>query len=268
MHSYAISSRFDRAVTWAAGVIAAAAVLACAAAPASAAPPEIAAEADKTLKAMSDYMGGLRSFSVKYDIESEVISTDGQKLQFSSSGQIVARRPDRLHVVRNTGYGSGELFIDGRSVSIVGRAKNAYLQFDGPGTIEQAIDALHDKYGLDMPAADLLDAKPYHALVKAVTSGAYHGMAMVGGVVAHHLAFRTKDIDWQIWIQAGPVPLPLKFVITTKWMTAAPQYSVRFRDWQANVEAPDATFRFQPAAGAVRWKSIKVNELGEVASGE
>ena len=268
MYGYAVLSRFDRAVTWIVGAVAAAAVLACAAAPASAAPPEVAAEADKTLRAMSEYMGGLRSFSVKYDIESEIISTHGEKLQFSSSGRLVARRPDRLHVVRDTGFSSGELFIDGRSVSIFSPTKNAYLQFEGPGTIEQTMNWLRDEYGLDIPAADLLDAKPYDALVWGLKSGTYHGVAMVGGVAAHHLAFRTDEIDWQIWIQSGAVSLPLKFVITTKWMTAAPQYSIRFRDWQTSVEAPDATFRFEVPSGALRWKSIVINELGEIASGE
>ena len=180
----------------------------------------------------------------------------------------MARRPDRLHVVRATGFSSGELFIDGRSVSIFSPTKNAYLQFEGPGTIEQTMNWLRDEYGLDIPAADLLDAKPYDALVWGLKSGTYHGIAMVGGVAAHHLAFRTDEIDWQIWIQSGAVSLPLKFVITTKWMTAAPQYSIRFRDWQTSVEAPDATFRFEPPSGALRWKSIVINELGEIASGE
>jgi hypothetical protein len=231
-------------------------------------PPEVAAEADKTLKAMSEYMGALPSFFVKYDIESEIISTAGEKLQFSSSGQLVVRRPDRTHVVRDTGFSSGQLFIDGRTVSILSPTKNAYLQFEGPGTIEETMDSLRDEYGLDIPAADLLDAKPYDALVKGLKSGTYHGIAMVGGVAAHHLAFRTDEIDWQIWIRTGPAPLPLKFVITTKWMTAAPQYSIRFRDWQTGVETTDGTFRFQPPTDAVRWKSVVINELGEIASGE
>ena len=142
------------------------------------------------------------------------------------------------------------------------------LQFEEDQNDRRVHELVARQYGLNMPAADLLDTKPYDALVRGLKSGTYHGIAMVGGVAAHHLAFRTDEIDWQIWIQIGAVPLPLKFVITTKWMTAAPQYSIGFRDWQTSVETPGGTFRFQPPSGAVRWKSIVINELGEIASGE
>ena len=255
------------ALVW--GLAAAGAGLAASAIPAFAAPaPEVAPEADRTLKAMSDYLGDLRSFSVKYDIDVEIVSTDAQKLQFSSSGELEVRRPDRLHVVRDTGFSRGELFADGKTVALFSPTKNGYLQVDAAGTIEKVMDQLRTAYGLDVAAADLLDARPYASLIRGLKAGAYHGKAMVGGVECHHLAFRTDEVDWQIWIRVGEKPLPIKYVITTKWMTAAPQYAIQFRDWAENGDAPDGRFQFTPPAGAVRWKSIIVNELGEAAAGE
>lgn len=44
----------------------------------------IDADADDILKAMSSYLGGLNAFSVDADIDLEVVTTAGQKVQFSS----------------------------------------------------------------------------------------------------------------------------------------------------------------------------------------
>ena len=50
------------------------------------------------------------------------------------------------------------------------------------------------------------------------------------GVVCDHLAFRNLDTDWQIWVESGERPLPRKYVITSKTVAAAPQYTLRLRD--------------------------------------
>jgi hypothetical protein len=91
------------------------------------------------------------------------------------------------------------------------------------------------------------------------------GTAYVHGVECHHLAFRAARVDWQLWVQAGENPLPMKYVITTKWMTGAPQYAVRFRDWDTKPQIPAGRFEFTPAAEAKRLESIPVNEMGELA---
>ena len=54
---------------------------------------------------------------------------------------------------------------------------------------------------------------------------------MVDGVECDHLAFRNLETDWQIWIERGERPLPRKYVITSKTVATAPQYTLRLRDW-------------------------------------
>lgn len=53
-------------------------------------------EADKLLRTMSNYMGKLSAFSAKADVDNEIIDLAGQKLQFSSSVDIVVKRPGNL----------------------------------------------------------------------------------------------------------------------------------------------------------------------------
>ena len=50
-------------------------------------------EADMILHAMADYVAKLRTFTVNYETESEVVDMEGQKLQYSASGSVAIERP-------------------------------------------------------------------------------------------------------------------------------------------------------------------------------
>ena len=198
------------------------------------------------------------------DVDLDFIDTAGQKLQLSSSGNIVLARPASYYAKRSGPFGSFELFIDGKTSTLYSQQRGAYFQVATPGAIEVAIDALRVETGLELSGADLLYADAYAGLVTDVTSGAHYGTAYVDGVECFHLAFRAAKVDWQIWIQTGAKPLPMKYVITTKWMTGAPEYSVRFSDWNTQPAIPAGRFGFVPPAGVQRLESLQVNEIGEV----
>jgi hypothetical protein len=51
------------------------------------------------------------------------------------------------------------------------------------------------------------------------------GSGVIGGVECNHLAFRTPDVDWQIWIAQGDRPYPCLYVITSPKVAGYPQYS-------------------------------------------
>lgn len=220
-------------------------------------------EPEAILQAMASYLGGLSTFSADYDTDNEVITHDGQKLQFSSSGTMVAQRPDRLYVHRRGTFGDGEVYVAGSAITLVSITNNAYAQFEGAGTIDDAITTIRSATGLDAPGADLLYADVYPGLMTDVRSSTYVGTGFVNGVECHHLAFRAANVDWQIWIQTGDAPLPLKFVITSAWMTGAPQYAIRIRNWQVGQAVDAARFQFAPPQGATKVDTIEVNELGE-----
>ncbi len=65
----------------------------------------------------------------------------------------------------------------------------------------------------------------------------------------HHLAFRQKAVDWQIWIDAGDEPVPRKLVITFKQQAEQPQYTALIHRWDVNPKLGDEMFQFQPPAG-------------------
>ena len=104
---------------------------------------------------------------------------------------------------------------------------------------------------MDAPGVDLIASNPYDALTEGVTEGRYIGLEpMGGGVMAHHLAVTKKDVNYQIWIQDGPQPVPLRYVVTGKDMRGSPQFTIQLRNWQPNAPVPDDSFTFTPPAGA------------------
>jgi hypothetical protein len=161
-------------------------------------------------------------------------------------------------------YADVEFIFNGEVLTLHGRGKNVYKQIKSPGTIDKAINTLEIETGLDAPGADLLLSDPYPSLADGVTGSAYLGTAYVHGIECHYLTFRAARVDWQLWVQTGKTPLPMKYIITSKWVTGAPQYSVRFRDWNTRPQIEANQFTFKVPEGARKLETIPVNEVGEL----
>ena len=72
------------------------------------------------------------------------------------------------------------------------------------------------------------------------------GKGVIDGVECDHLAFRNVETDWQIWIESGAKPIPRKYVITSKGIGEAPQYTLRIKDWKTDVAADAFAFKADP----------------------
>jgi hypothetical protein len=225
-------------------------------------------DAESILKSMSSYLGETKAFSVNADIDFEIVTRNGQKLQLSSFATAVLKRPAKFHIQRKGMIADAEFIFDGKTLTLHGKKRNIYAQIEVPGTIDDAIRAYELETGIPAPGADLLFADPYAILSSGVENSAYLGIAYVNGVECHHLAFREAKVDWQLWVQAGDAVLPMKYVITTKWHTAAPQYEIRFRDWDTNPQINDKRFTFSAPEGATRLETIPANEMDEFTSTE
>ena len=55
------------------------------------------------------------------------------------------------------------MVFDGKTVSLLGKGQNAYVQADAPGTIDNLIDQLRDKFHRQLPGADLLQSDVYES---------------------------------------------------------------------------------------------------------
>jgi hypothetical protein len=219
------------------------------------------------LKTMSGYIDAQASIALRYDSDIEVITPYLQKLQFSSSGQVLLDRPNKLHATRQGGYADVDVYFDGKRATVYGNNINAFASQDVEGTIDQLIDRLRGDLGIDAPGADLLFSRSFEGMTADVLEARHIGRGVVDGVECEHLAFRNAETDWQIWIEIGPKPIPHKYVITSKTMAGAPQYTLRISGWRSNTQPPADAFAFKPPAGAKQIDLSALSGIDEVPPG-
>jgi hypothetical protein len=222
-------------------------------------------DAVKVLKAMSDYIAGQKTLSVSFDSDVEVITSELQKVQFTSSGQVQLSRPDKLRATRTGGYTDVEIVFDGKTLTVDGKDKNIFAQIESPGSVDQLIGLLRDKYSVAAPGGDLLLSRSFDEMIADVIDAKDVGRGVVDGVECEHLAFRNVETDWQIWIELGARPIPHKYVITSKAVTGMPQYTLRIKDWRADV--PADAFAFKSPQGAKKVAFEALADTDEVPQG-
>jgi hypothetical protein len=218
------------------------------------------AAAKSLFKAMSDYVAAQRAISFSYDTNLEIVTKENQKLAVASSGAMTLNRPDKARTTRHGGFADVELVFDGKTLTLLGKTANLYGQIDVPGTVDNLIDELRDKYKRPLPGADLLLSNVYDQLMPLVINVKDLGSGVIGGVECDHLAFRTDEVDWQIWIAQGTRPYPCRYVITSKLVADGPQYSIQIRDWKTGAEVASDDFSFKNGTNA---KRIDLKDLPE-----
>lgn len=207
-------------------------------------------DATQILKAMSDYVASQKTISLTYDSDVEVITSEVEKIQFTSSGRVLLSRPDKVRVSRTGGYADAEVVFDGKTVTALGKNINSFSQLEAVGSIDQLITKLRGMNVVSAPGADFLGTRVYDDLMADVISAKHIGRGVIDGVECEHLAFRDLDVDWQIWIEVGARPIPRKYVVTSKGVGAAPQYTLRIKDWNTDVAISGDAFAFTPPQGA------------------
>jgi hypothetical protein len=218
------------------------------------------AEAKNRLKAMSDFLAAQKSLSVDFDTVLEVVTPNDQKLGLASSGTATLVRPDKIRVARSGGFADFEILYDGKALTLLGKNANLYTQIAAPGTVDQLIDELRDKFKRPLPGADLLMTDSYAGLMEDVYDSKDIGSGVVSGVECDTFAFRKNDVDWQIWIAQGERPYPCRFVVTSKLANGDPQYTIQFRDWKFGNDVAADDFAFKNASGAKRVELTDVQE--------
>ena len=106
----------------------------------------------------------------------------------------------------------------------------------------------------------LLARNVYDELMREVTDVKDLGSGVIGGTECDHLAFRTSEVDWQIWIAQGEHPYPCRYVITSKGVDQGPQYSVQISGWKAGDQAAPGDFAFKAPTDSTK---VDVKQLAD-----
>jgi hypothetical protein len=215
----------------------------------------------KILKAMSDYIAGQKTLSATYDADIEVITPDLQKIQFTASGNVLVDRAAGVRASRTGGYADVELVSDGKSVIVHNRPGKTFTRLEVSGSPDDVVRVLRAEHLVEVPGADLILSKAYDQLTEDVLDAKHVGTGVVDGVECEHLAFRNHDTDWQIWVETGARPIPRKYVITSKAVAQAPQYTLRIKELRTDVPSDPGAFVFKAPEGT---KQVALDALGDI----
>ena len=210
-------------------------------------PPAVDPAAMAALDDMGAYLRTLTAFQVEVATTDEDVLDDGQKLQYSGTTSLLARVPTGLRAEVASDRHERLYLYDGKSFTLHAKRLDLYATIPAPPTIGELADLLDEKYGFGVPLVDLFRWGSPSWSAERLTSAMDAGPGVVAGTTCQQYAFRTDEIDWQIWIQKGDYPLPRKLVITTRTDEARPQHTAVYT-WNLAPSFNDLTFVFDPPA--------------------
>jgi hypothetical protein len=229
--------------------------------PAKPAGPIIDPQARELMEKMSAYLASLPRFTVHTETTQQVVFPSGLVLDSDRAADVAVERPNRLRAHIVSAKRNVEVYYDGATVALYSPDQKLYTTWPAPPTIDQLAARAQQQEGLALPAADFLFRSPYQRMMAKVERGSYIGRSLVRGVMTDQLAFRQKGVDWQIWIQEGDRPLPVRLAIKDRATRGNPWHTVTMTDWDTAPELTPATFTFTPPEGAQRIAAANLAEL-------
>jgi hypothetical protein len=218
------------------------------------------ADALAALNKMGEALRALSAFTITADVTTEQVLDSGQKLQYGGDVKIEVQRPGAFKIWSKSDRQERELYYDGKSLTVFAPKIGYYASVPAPATISATLDTISDKYGLEVPLADLFSLGVDPALTAKIQSGFDVGPATVAGKACEHYAFRQAEADWQVWIRSEGPALPCKMVITTTQDDAQPQYTA-VMTWEAAAPGQGA-YTFTPPANAHRITLADIKAAG------
>jgi hypothetical protein len=213
--------------------------------------PRIDPQAVSALDRTGAFLRSQRAMVVNAEMTTDEVLDSGQKIQRNSIATLKVSRPDRLRADVVSDGRNQQLFYDGKTFTIYRPALGYYGSFNAPPTLAQLVNEAEQHYGIDMPLADLFAWGTDQSLTANLKGAINLGPSMVKGVKCDHYAFHQADVDWQVWIQQGPQPLPRKLVITTTTEKTQPQH-VAVLTWDLAPRLDESLFTFTPPPNAQR----------------
>jgi hypothetical protein len=98
----------------------------------------------------------------------------------------------------------------------------------------------------------------YSQLMPDVVSAKDLGSGVIRGIECDHLAFRAKEVDFQIWIAQGDRPYPCRYAIASSQVAGSPQYTIDIRSWKPGEAVASDEFSIKLPSGA---KKLEVSDL-------
>jgi len=215
------------------------------------------------LKDMSEFLMTAKTLAITSKGTMDVVTANGQRIQLDGTTNYKVRRPGFV-IDYDSDRKSRRFMYDGKTFTVYSPKLGFYASAPAPATNREVLDTIYKKFGIALPLEDLFrwgDGESA-ARIQRLQSAYEVGVATLDGVPTNHYAFREPDVDWEVWIQQGDQPFPLKLVIVDRTDPARPTFTARLT-WKMNPTFAASDFTFVPDANAKRIQLATYQEAGE-----
>jgi hypothetical protein len=162
--------------------------------------PRIDPESMSDLVESLEFLSKAGSFSFTAEVEYDALQGNGERIEFGGVRKITVVRPDKLRVDIVERDGTKKVFIfDGKEIYYSDLEKNVYASVPRPGNINQAVNYFTQTLQMPLPLGQLISSGVSGMVKKEIYAGVRRAIDDKQ-VLCDHLAFRTKNIDFQVWI--------------------------------------------------------------------
>jgi hypothetical protein len=223
------------------------------------------ADPDQLLRQMSEKLAQAKEFSFKVDRKLDAALVEGRNIPENAQIEISVSRPGKFLAKSDSQDTVRRLIFDGQNLSVYDETMKLYSTVPVPGTIDEAVTKINERYGFTPPLAEFVLSDPYGALSPRIKSQAYKGKETVGGIECHHLSFGGQVADSELWIGVADL-LPRKLMATFKDREGGPQLQADFSDWNLAVALDDKFFNFVAPQGSERVEMVTEAQMNETAA--
>jgi hypothetical protein len=222
--------------------------------------PSIDPHADELLSKTCAALGTADAFSFHAEVLFDKVLPHAVKVQYAAEMNFALQRPDELVVDYHSDLGGKKLWYQNGTLTIFDEPHEMYASMKVPSSIDVMLDQVEQTEHLTLPLSNLAYSDPCMRIRKRIIFGSYIGVNDVNGVDCDHVAFSSRDIDLQLWLDRSGKPVPRKIVINYRTEPGSPEYMAVLSDWKFPKEIPGSHFAPQLPKDAKRIEFLKVKE--------
>jgi hypothetical protein len=228
--------------------------------PVQASVPNIDPHADELLSKTCAALGTADAFTFHAEILFDKVLPPAVKVQYAAEMNFALQRPGEISVDYHSDLGGKQLWYQNDTLTIFDEPHEMYASMKVPSSIDTMLDQVERTEHLTLPLSNLAYSDPCMRIRKQIIFGSYIGVNDVNGVDCDHVAFSSRNIDLQLWLDRSGKPVPRKMVINYRTEPGAPEYIAVLSDWKFPKEISDGHFKPQLPKDAKRIEFLKVKE--------
>ena len=222
--------------------------------------PKVDPLADRLLAQTCRVLGTADALSFHAEVLFDKVLPSAVKVQFAGEMNFAIQRPDELMVDYHSDLGGKQLWFQNSTLTIFDESHRMYASMKVPSSIDAMLDQVTASENLTLPLSNLAYRDPCLRVRKQIVFGTYIGVNDVNAVDCDHVAFSSRDVDLQLWLDRSGRPVPLKIVINYRTEPGSPEYIAVLSDWKFPKQISDSRFTPKLPADAKRIEFLKVKE--------